>query len=380
MRFFVFLSKNKIIYAHNRSNKKENVMSGLARSIDIDQYLNLPILDLSLYNDAKTRSEFLAQLQSYARNIGFFYVTGHGISHQKIKKIKQYTKQFFALDQNIKDNISMLHSPHFRGYSRVGEEYTKNRLDAREQIDIGVEQTAIPLNENTPLWSRLQGPNQWPKEWPEFKVAVQEWQDDLHQVALKLLHVLLQALGLDQHILDAYLTQTPHEMLKLIKYPKQIDYADGQGVGAHKDTNILTLLLQDEVGGLQVLSDQEWIDVPYVQDAFVINIGETLELITNGYLIANTHRVVAPQYQDRYSIAYFISPHIFAGDLPVLPLPKKLQHASRGIQTDPANPLLKNVGENTLKSRLRSHLDVTKRFYPRQYQEILSLRQGDSHE
>lgn len=353
-------------------------MSALAKHADTEIRQHLPILDLTLLNHPETRAEFLANLQSYARNIGFFYVTGHGISRKKLAQIKAYSKQFFELDQAIKDDISMLHSPHFRGYSRVGEEHTQNRLDAREQIDIGIERPEIPLDGNTPLWSRLQGPNQWPKDWPQFQQVVEAWQQDVHQVAIELIHALLDALGLDPYALDSFLTDTPHEMLKLIKYPKQIHHADGQGVGAHKDTNILTLLLQDRIGGLQVLSEGQWIDVPYVEDAFVINIGETLELITNGYLVANTHRVVAPQYQDRYSIAYFISPHIFAGDLPVLNLPPALQKLSNGIKSDPTNPLLQNVGENSLKSRLRSHLDVTQRFYPEQYQQIMDLRAGAS--
>lgn len=340
----------------------------------------LPILDLTLFEQADTRATFLAQLQDMARNIGFFYLTGHGIGPERVAEITTLSQQFFAQPQALKDALSMSQSPHFRGYSRANEETTRNKPDFREQIDIGADLAPVAFDETTPLWLRLQGPNQWPEGWPEFKAIVTAWQQDLRQIAIKLLHAFMLALGLPEDALDQFITGKPNELLKLIHYPGQPDAEHhDQGVGAHKDAGILTLLWQDQVGGLEVLSKGEWLAAPYVEGAFIVNIGELLELATNGYLVANMHRVRSPKHNvDRYSIAYFITPNLYAGEVPILALPPELQKLATGPESDPLNPMLKNAGENTIKGRLRSHLAVTKRFYPEQYERIINLRHATS--
>lgn len=339
---------------------------------------NLPVLDFQLFKNSETRQEFLQKLQHSARNIGFFYLTGHGISQERINEIESISRQFFAQDQALKDAIAMGQSQHFRGYSRVNEETTRQKPDFREQIDIGADLEAVEFDQDTPLWLKLQGPNQWPHDWPEFKVTVTAWQNDLREIAVQLLHAFMLALGLPKNSLDAFVDGSPNELLKLIHYPSSEHNAgNNQGVGAHKDSAILTLLLQDKVGGLQVLGPQGWIDAPYVENAFIVNIGEVLELATNGYLVANMHQVISPNaQQDRYSVAYFITPNLYAGEVPILELPTELQKLATGPQSDPLNPLLKNAGENTMKGRLRSHLHVTKKFYPEEFQRIMNQRQA----
>lgn len=328
----------------------------------------LPILNLSQFDQSSTQADFLQRLAHIAKDIGFFYLTGHGISAEKISEIQRITRQFFSLPQEQKDEIAMIHSPHFRGYSRVNAEVTRLQPDFREQIDIGFELAALEP-ETGPTWRRLQGPNQWPSNWPEFQRVVTAWQRDLRQVAIKLLKTLLLSLGQQDTALDQLITGSPHELLKLIHYPP-IDQMNHQGVGPHKDSNILTLLLQDQIGGLQVLSQGKWIEVPFVEHAFVVNIGEVLELATNGYLIANQHRVISPTNADRYSVAYFLSPNLFAGEIPLLNLADNLKALAQGPETDPLNPLLRNVGENCIKGRLRSHLDVTEKYYPAQFKQL----------
>lgn len=342
-------------------------------------FQKLPILDLALFDDPETRQQFLKELQSLARNIGFFYLKGHGISKDRIAEIEDLSRRFFALEQAQKDAISMHNSPHFRGYTPLNEELTRNKPDLREQIDIGAELEPVHFDQDTPFWLKLQGPNQWPEGWAEFKRITTTWQNDLREISIKLLHAFMLALELPEDALDQFVTGLPNELLKLIHYPpRQFHNHNQQGVGAHKDSGILTLLLQDKVGGLQVLGKQGWIDVPYVEDSFIINIGEILELATNGYLVANIHQVLSPSENvDRYSVAYFITPNLYAGDIPVLELPKKLQALATGPESDPLNPLLKNVGENSIKSRLRSHLAVTKKFYPEQYAEIITQQKQE---
>jgi len=338
----------------------------------------LPVIDLSLADNPATRDQFHRNLAHIARNIGFFHLVGHGISEQEIRAIREQTYAFFALPQAEKDRIDMEWSPHFRGYTAAGVERTRLRPDHREQIDIGAE---LPVNEITPdspAWLHLEGPNQWPHGLPGFRETTLHWQARLREIAVRLLRSFMVALEQPADTLDELVSGPPAHLLKLIHYPGSANPSEQQGVGAHKDAGILTLLLQDRVGGLQVETGGGWIDIPPTENTFVVNIGEVLELVTNGYLRATPHRVHTPPVGvDRYSIAYFISPRLDAGSVPVLQLPPHLAKLATGPETDPLNPLLHHVGENSLKGRVRSHLPVTKRFYPEIYRQLVEQAGGE---
>ncbi len=342
--------------------------------------MTLPIIDLSQLDSPEKHADFYNELRHIAREIGFFYLTGHGISQTDMQNIAQQAKAFFALPLAEKQQIAMHHSPHFRGYTAVGEELTRQSPDYREQIDIGAELPVIqPIASDKP-WQKLQGPNLWPDALPHFKPTVLEWQHQLRQVAVRLLRAFLVALNQPATALDDLIHDHPVHLIKLIHYPanQQQDASSQQGVGAHKDSGILTLLLQDDVGGLEVETDQGWIAVPPLKGAFVINIGEVLELATNGYLRANVHRVVrSVKGQDRYSIAYFLMPNLDA-QVPLLPLDEALAAVALGPESDPNNPLLTHLGMNTLKGRLRSHPQVTQRFYPEHYVNLFADRSSTS--
>jgi isopenicillin N synthase-like dioxygenase len=145
-----------------------------------------------------------------------------------------------------------------------------------------------------------------------------------------------------------------------------VEAAGDQGVGSHADYGFVTLLLQDGVGGLEVLPPDadEWAAVDPIPGALVVNLGEMLEVATEGYLAATIHRVQAPPPGvDRYSVPFFWSPRLDAVIEPV-PLPPELKAQARGISDDPANPMLASFGMNMLKGRMRAHPDVTERHYP----------------
>lgn len=329
----------------------------------------LPVIDLSKVDHPEERAAFYTELRQTARNIGFFYLVGHGVNLAQIRQMEQQARAFFDLPQAQKNRLNMVHSPQFRGYTGSKEEITRNQPDHREQIDLGAE---LPVLEHIPEdkpWLHLQGPNLWPDATalPEFKSTVLDYQHTLRQVAIKLLRAFLVALGQPENALDDLIADPAVHLLKLVRYPASAAQADAQGVGAHKDTDILTLLLQDEVGGLQVQTDEGWIDVPPLQDAFVINIGEILELATNGYLRANVHRVITPQgQQDRYSIAYFLAPNLNS-HVTLLNLSTELKQLALGPEADPNNPMLQQLGANSFKSRLRSHKNVADKYYPQTY-------------
>lgn len=328
--------------------------------------LALPILDLSQLAGTPTdRAAFLSQLRYAAREIGFFYLINHGISPQLQQAVQEQSRQFFALSDEQKHNVAMIFSPHFRGYNRAASELTRGQPDWREQFDVGAERPALTLDENTPLWGRLQGPNLWPASLPTLKTTVLQWQREMTEVALTLLKTFAEALSLPADAFDNLYGAKPNEHIKLIRYPGQQDAQNRQGVGAHKDSGFLSFLLQDEQKGLQVeVSPENWVDVQPLPGSFVVNIGELLELATNGYLRATVHRVVSPPaQQDRLSIAFFLGAQLDAV-IPIYALPEALAREARGPESDPHNPLLRDVGWNYLKGRLRSHPDVAARYYP----------------
>ncbi|CNB96328.1 putative iron/ascorbate oxidoreductase family protein [Yersinia frederiksenii] len=326
----------------------------------------LPLLDLSLLNGSDTeRQTFLSALRHAARDIGFFYLTGHGIDPALLKQIQILSREFFALPDEEKLAVAMVRSPHFRGYNRAASELTRGQPDWREQFDIGAERTPLPQIPGTPSWARLQGPNQWPEGLPELKPALLQWQREMTGMALRLLRAFALALNLDENAFDELYGDKPNEHIKLIRYPGRETTQSGQGVGAHKDSGFLSFLLQDQQRGLQVeVEEGRWIDAVPQDGTFVVNIGELLELASNGYLRATVHRVeTPPPGADRLSIAFFLGARLDAV-VPLYQLPESLALEARGPASDPHNPLFRDVGLNYLKGRLRSHPDVAERYYP----------------
>ncbi|SCC53620.1 isopenicillin N synthase family dioxygenase [Kosakonia oryziphila] len=324
----------------------------------------LPILDLARYTHGADREHFLADLRHAARDIGFFYLINHGVDDALQRAVQQESRRFFALTDEQKQQVAMIHSPHFRGYNRVASEITRGQPDWREQFDIGAERPALLLSDNDPGWRRLQGPNLWPQALPTLKPALLAWQKAMTDMAITLLRAFAEALQLPADAFDALYGDKPNEHIKLIRYPGQHSTQSAQGVGAHKDSGFLSFLLQDEQKGLQVeVEPGHWIDAAPLAGSFVVNIGELLELATNGYLRATVHRVVSPPAeQQRLSIAFFLGAQLDAV-VPLYTLPPKLAQGARGPESDPHNPLLRDVGWNYLKGRLRSHPDVAERYY-----------------
>lgn len=324
---------------------------------------SLPILDFTRFTATASRDDFLADLRAAARDYGFFYLKGHGVSPDLQRQLIEVSNAFFALPEADKLAIEMVNSPHFRGYTRAGREITRGQQDWREQIDIGSELPVAEVSADAP-WMRLQGPNLWPEHLPEFRTTLLEWQSELTRVAIQLLRAFALALGQDADVFAPIYRAIPSEHLKVIRYPGQTGDRSSQGVGAHKDSGFLTLLLQDAIGGLQVeAEDGTWIDATPIEGTFIINIGEILELASNGYLRATVHRVISPPAgRDRLSIAYFFGADLNA-TVPLLNLAPDLAAQAKGPASDPLNPLFRDVGENALKGRLRSHPDVAERHY-----------------
>lgn len=324
----------------------------------------LPILDLSRFRVPRQRERFLAELRHAAHEVGFFYLVGHGVAPETTQAVVDSARRFFALPQAQRLEIENVHSPQFRGYTRTGTEHTDGRADWREQLDIGPERPALNLAEDDPRYLRLIGPNQWPSALPELRDVVLLWQSEALRVSREVLRALAVALGQELTYFDRWFDAEAAVHLKVVHYPPREPGGTDQGVGSHKDYGFLALLQQDEVGGLQVqTADGSWIDATPIPDSFVVNIGEMLEIATNGYLRATQHRVLSPPTEvDRYSVPFFLAPRLDAVIEPI-DLPPELAAAARGVTQDENNPLLAAYGENALLGWLRSHPRVADRWW-----------------
>jgi isopenicillin N synthase-like dioxygenase len=324
----------------------------------------IPRLDFRQFDAGEAeRAAFLSQLRAATHEIGFFYLEGHGISPDLQRDVLDVARRFFSLPQAEKLAIEMVNSPHFRGYNRVASELTRGRRDWREQVDIGADSPALERNPDAPAWAQLRGPNQWPPALPDLRPIITRWQTAAMQLALRLLQAFALMLGQAEDAFAPLYRDEPHYLVKLIRYPGRDATGDEQGVGAHKDSELITLLLQDDHAGLQVETPRGWMDVLPRSGTFVVNIGELLELATDGYLLATTHRVIAPPPGiERLSAAFFFGAQLDA-TVPILDLPINLRSGARGAARDASNPLFREVGLNYLKGRLRSHPDVAQRHY-----------------
>ena len=318
-------------------------------------------LDSARRADGAFDQAFLTQLRAALHEIGFLQLTGYGAAPEQVGALTAAAARFFTLPLEERLRLDNRLSPHFRGYTRLGHEITAGRPDAREQIDFAPEQAPVPRELWDAPYRLLEGSNQWPDDTvPELRPLVEQWTGLLSAVGRELTRAVAAALALPEDHFDQYFAGQPHWFGKLIRYAGAADGTDQQGVGPHTDWNFLTLLLQDGTGGLQALpaGTGRWIDVPPLDGALVVNIGEMLEVATHGYLVATPHRVLpcAPG-RTRDSIGFFWAPRLDAS-LDTVPLPREYAEQALGVSQSAHNVLHGRFGDNALKGWLRSHPEV----------------------
>ena len=334
----------------------------------------LPVIDMTALRsdpDGASGRAVVDALRAACRDRGFFSLAGHGVDPARTAEVLTVAREFFALPEADKLAIENIHSPQFRGYTRVGQEQTNGRPDRREQLDIGVERAIREPGPGEPRYWRLLGPNQWPDALPALREVLLAYMDEMERIALVLVRALARSLGQAPDRFDATFTPQPSPHLKIIRYPPVAngpDQGSDQGVGAHKDYGYLAILLQDETGGLQVGAPGGFIDVPVVPGTFVCNIGEMFEVTSRGYYAATVHRVVSPVGSDRVSVPYFFGPRLDAR-LDPIELPEDLRAemdvggGGAAALPDPQNPIYAEYGQNALRGWLRSHPEVARRYW-----------------
>ena len=249
----------------------------------------IPVIDL-----AAPRALLVDQLTRAARRPGFFQVLNSGIPPAVLRSTLEITRQFFACDIDSKRALSRTLENPFGYYDR---ELTRNLRDRKEIFDYAP-------GELTP----------WPSTLPGLRPALEQFAERCHALGLRLTDLLCDGLGEPSQRFQRYLTPSHSSFLRLNHYPVD-DLLAGQaeppgplGISPHTDAGLLTVLLQDAVPGLRMQQDDAWIDVPPLEGALTINIGDMLQVGSNDQFVAPLHRVRASASQPRLSIAYFLNP------------------------------------------------------------------------
>jgi isopenicillin N synthase-like dioxygenase len=275
-----------------------------------DTIARLPLIDLSRFAESEAeRDRVAAELDQANREYGFFYLIGHGVDPFLIAELERLARDFFAGDAADKDRIHMSRGGRaWRGYFPIGGELTSGLPDLKEGIYFGTEldRNDVRVRSGTPL----HGPNLFPGI-PGFREAVLEYMAALTDLGQRLSAAIARGLGLaDSYFRERY-TSDPTILFRIFNYPPDRRFPaqpDSWGVGEHTDYGLLTILHQDDVGGLQVRHGQDWIDVPKVPGSFVCNVGDMLERLTGGRYLSALHRAKNVTQRQRLSMAFFFDP------------------------------------------------------------------------
>jgi polar amino acid transport system ATP-binding protein len=300
----------------------------------------VPVIDVSaLVAGTPGREAVAAEIGQACRAQGFFYVTGHGVDHAICERVVAVSRRFFALDPAAKMQWRMsLGGRAWRGYFPAGGELTSGRPDWKEGLYLGSE-----LSEDDPrvrARTPLHGRNVFPT-LPGFREAALAYLDALTRLGHALMEGIALSLGLDAaYFADRY-TADPLILFRIFNYPSRAA-PEGQdvqwGVGEHSDYGLLTILWQDDVGGLQVKTREGWVDASPMPESFVCNIGDMLDRMTGGLYLSTPHRVALnTSGRDRLSMPFFFDPHFEARVRPIPGLAASAAAQDRAARWDGAN-------------------------------------------
>eukprot|EP00250_Pteridium_aquilinum_P019066 c24276_g2_i1 orf=30-1277(+) len=272
----------------------------------------IPVIDLALLQqdspvDKAALKTLIAEVGRACQDWGFFQVINHGIPLMLIQNLKEGAKAFFELPLEQKLHVKRTFE-NVLGYN--DGELTKNVRDWKEVFDIGaagcVELPADILGDDHHTHITL---NQWPSSMPHLREVCEAYISAAKKLASTVLHLITQSLGLPPNHFDEQFLPSRTSRLRLNHYPVCPAPELALGVSRHKDVGALTVLLQDDVGGLEVKrKDGEWIRVKPDPTALVINVGDLIQVYSNDKYESVEHRAVVNEKADRYSFPFSFNP------------------------------------------------------------------------
>lgn len=281
---------------------------------------SIPVLDLDdfLHGDEERKSDFIRGVGSALREIGFFALTRHQIPQELIQKGYEVIKQLFALPEDIKKGYEIPGLKGQRGYTSFGREHAKGSEapDLKEFWHVGQE-----LRAGDPM-AKVYPENVWPSELREFQVAMVDLFKGLEKCALAVLEACALYMKEDRNLIRK-MAVDGNSILRLIHYPPVPSdrHPKSLRAAAHEDINLITLLIDATTSGLELLDrDGNWIAVTTPKDCIIVDSGDMLQNLSNGFFKSTTHRVVNPDNsrEARYSMPFFVHAR---GEVDLTPLP-----------------------------------------------------------
>ena len=281
----------------------------------------IPLIDWA-QNDADPAG-FAAEVGTACRHTGFFVLQNHTVPEDLRADVFAQADAFFSLPRAEKEKVSILNTPHFRGWGKPGDESLDEKsplIDSKETFNIGFD---LPADDARVLAGEpFRGVNQWP-DLAGFADTMLAYYDAALALGVAVHRAFARDLGLDpDHFTAAF--KDPLAALRLLSYPPGTGAKTEIGAGAHTGYGAFTLLMTDGEPGLQVQPrGGDWIDVPHVEGAYIVNIGDCMMRWTNDIYVSTPHRVLPPKRQRR-SVAMFIeaNPDTIVRALPGTGTPK----------------------------------------------------------
>jgi isopenicillin N synthase-like dioxygenase len=280
----------------------------------------IPVIDFSRFLDGSETVKVAQELVDAFVNVGFVYLSGHGIPKEEIDRTYSLSKDFFNMSMQEKVKLAWKTPEANRGYvapgrervGMIGQDMQELRVfpDIKESMEIGKEPC-------------MKFENNWPENNPEFRKYMMEFYNNCHHLNVQVMNAIGIGLGLKSGFFDKFIDAKENN-LRLLHYPKVeskvLENPNQSRIGAHTDYGTVTLLFQDSVGGLQVKNTNGvFVPAPPIPGTIVVNAGDLLARWSNDKIKSTEHRVVSPPYSPvegfypaRYSIAYFCNPNFDA--------------------------------------------------------------------
>ncbi|CAN6333659.1 unnamed protein product [Urochloa humidicola] len=266
----------------------------------------IPVIDLSpLYTSSGSPDMLASKLHEAIRDWGFFVVIGHGVPKETAVRAVQAGRAFFALSAEQKATVQRTEESPMVGY--YDAEYNRNVRDWKEIFEFfPSEPRPVGAADGDQLCK-----NKWlcDDDLPDFRDILMEYANAMEELAFMLLELISRSLNLSPHRLHGFFRDQT-TILRINHYPPCPKPNLTLGSGCHKDSGALTILYQDDVGGLDVRrrSDGEWVRVNPVPDSFVVNIGEIIQVWSNDKYESVEHRASVNSENERFSVPYFFNP------------------------------------------------------------------------
>ncbi|MBP0616664.1 isopenicillin N synthase family dioxygenase [Jiella mangrovi] len=313
------------------------------------EFDNIPIVSLAGLADGADpdkRAETVAALKAALETSGFAYLADHGVPEDLVERMREMNVAFHQLpmEEKLKLKINEFH----RGYMPMSSSTIVTSSVAKVTKPNRSESLMVmhEVPDDAPYAGEpLQGPNQFPESVPEVAETARAYMAEMTNLGERIAGGLAEALGLPRDWFSRHF-EDPTLFLRLLHYPEQPDEEQLFGSAPHTDYGFVTLLKQDDVGGLEVRNKHnDWIPAPPIPGTFVMNVGDILAKWSNGRFVSTPHRVRNLSKRDRYSQPFFYDPSMRA----LVECPKEMLEAGEAARMEPVlygDYLLERLNKN----------------------------------